>query len=316
MSWTAADIPDLHGLTAVVTGANGGLGLETARELARSGAMVVMAARNQETAATAKASIESDVPDARLEVVELDLGSLASVRACADAIAEAHPRVDVLVNNAGIMGIPEQVTDDGFEMQLAVNHLGHFVLTHRLLPSLQRAPEGRVVSVTSFARYQGRPVNPENPHLHGRYDPWRAYGQSKLANVHFAMELHRRLAAANATTKSLLAHPGLSNTGLQARSVEMTGGGTSQRFWHFWARHTGMSPAKGALSQLRAATEPGVEGGSMYGPLWGTFGPPVGKPLFHRSTSRSAGRNLWEVSEKETGEPFDVAAIVGDSAAA
>jgi NAD(P)-dependent dehydrogenase (short-subunit alcohol dehydrogenase family) len=316
MSWTADDIPDLHGLTAVVTGANSGLGQETARELARKGATVVMAARNQQTAASAKASIEADVPDAVLEVRELDLGSLSSVRACGDAIAEAHPRVDVLVNNAGLMGIPERATDDGFEMQLGVNHLGHFVLTRRLLPSLLRAPEGRVVSVTSYGRMIGGSVDPSNPHMHGRYDPWRAYGRSKLANVHFAVELNRRLEAAGASVKSLVAHPGLSNTELQARSVQETGGGASQRFWHFWARNTGMSPPRGALSLLRAATEPGARGGWLYGPAWVTFGPPVRRPLLHRSTSESAGRNLWEVSERETGEPFDVAAIVaGDQAA-
>src|SRR4051812_28888390 len=224
MSWSERDIPDLRGRTAVVTGANGGLGLETARALARAGAVVVLAARNQEKTDAAVRSIERGTPGAALDVVPLDLASLASVREAAAVIAARHPSVDVLVNNAGVMGLPEQATVDGFEMQFGVNHLGHFVLTSRLFPALMRG-RGRVVTVTSTAHHFGRPVDAGNPHRHGRYGPWRAYNQSKLANYHFAMGLHQRLQAARSEVASLLAHPGLSNTELQTRSVHATGGG-------------------------------------------------------------------------------------------
>jgi NAD(P)-dependent dehydrogenase (short-subunit alcohol dehydrogenase family) len=188
-SWTTANIPDQSRRVAVVTGANGGLGLEVARELARKGGHVVMAARDQAKAEAARASILSEIPDASLESQPLDLASLASVREAAARILADHPRIDILVNNAGLMGIPERRTEDGFEMQLGVNHLGHFALTAQLLPALLKSDGARVVSVTSTGRHAGRPIDPDNPSLSGHYDPWRAYGQSKLANVHFALEL-------------------------------------------------------------------------------------------------------------------------------
>jgi NAD(P)-dependent dehydrogenase (short-subunit alcohol dehydrogenase family) len=310
--WTAAEMPDLQGRVAVVTGANGGLGLEVTRVLARADMTVVMAARDQDRARSARSALLAEVPDADLDLRELDLASLESVRACADGVAGDHGRIDLLVNNAGIMGIPERQTVDGFEQQLAVNHLGHFVLTRRLLPALLAAPHGRVVSVTSFARLMGRTVSRNNPHLQGRYGPWRAYGQSKLANLLFALELQRRLAAAGAGVLSVATHPGLSHTGLQARSVEETSGGLMQRFWHAAARSVGMSPEQGALSLLRAATDPRVSGGVLCAPRWVAFGPPVRRPALGRLGR--AGRTLWEVSEHETGERFDVADIVRGAA--
>ena len=218
MSFTAADIPDLSGRTAVVTGANGGLGLATAKALAGAGATVVMAARDQGKAATARAEILAVHPDAALEVVELNLASLASVAVAANGITAAHDRIDILVNNAGLMAMPERATADGFEMQFGVNHLGHWALTAQLLPALLRADAARVVNVTSTAHHMGRALDPANPHLHGRYKPWRAYGQSKLANFHFTLGLQRELERAGAPASSLMAHPGLSNTDLQART--------------------------------------------------------------------------------------------------
>ena len=225
VAWSAADIPDQHGRTAVVTGANGGLGLETARQLAAKGAHVVMAVRNQKKAAAAVDEIRASVPDAALELVALDLASQASVRAAAEQIVAAHKSIDLLINNAGVMGIPEAKTVDGFEMQLGVDHLGHWSLTALLLPALLRTPGARIVTVTSTAHHMGRAINPANPHLHGRYRPWRAYGQAKLANFHFGLGLQRELENAGASTASLIAHPGLSNTDLQAVSVQQTGGG-------------------------------------------------------------------------------------------
>lgn len=306
--WTADDIPDQHGRTAVVTGANGGLGLQVARVLAGKGAHVVMAARDQRKAQEARRTITAGVPAASLELRELDLASLDSVRACAEGIAADHERIDLLVNNAGIMGIPEQATAEGFEKQLGVNHLGHFVLTRRLLPALLAGRSSRVVSVTSVARLMGRAVDPDNPHLRGRYGPWRAYGRSKLANLLFALELQQRLEAAHADVQSLAAHPGLSHTDLQARSVQETGGGIAQRFWHAAARSAGMTPRQGALPLLRAATDPAAPGGGLYGPRWLTFGAPVRRPVIGRPGG--AGETLWTVSERETGERFDVAGMV------
>ncbi len=307
MSWSAADIPGQHGRTVVVTGANGGLGLETARALAAKGAHVVMAVRSQEKAAAAVEEIRTTAPDAALELVPLDLASQASVRAAAGQIMAAHASIDLLVNNAGVMGIPEAKTADGFEMQFGVDHLGHWSLT-ALLPALLRTPGSRIVTVTSTAHHMGRAVNPANPHLRGRYRPWRAYGQAKLANFHFGLGLQRELDRAGVGTASLIAHPGLSNTDLQAVSVRETGGGASQRLFLVAARRTGMSAADGALSQLRAATDPAAKGGEFYGPLFVNSGPPVRKPIVRRLGMDKAIAALWEVSERETGIAIDVRA--------
>ena len=285
MAWTTSDIPDQSGRVAVVTGANGGLGLEVARQLARKGGHVVMAARDQVKGGSARASIRRELPGASLELVPLDLASLASVRQAAAAILAGHPRVDILVNNAGVMAIPERRTEDGFEMQLAVNHLGHFALTARLLPALLQSGDARVVSVTSTGRHAGRPVDPDNPHLSGRYDPWRAYGQSKLASLHFALELDRRFRAAALPARSMVVHPGFTNT----------------------VRRFGMTPGQGALPLLRAATDQGAVGGALYTPRWVNWGPPVRRPMFGRSRSSDAMITLWEVSERETGIGLDIA---------
>jgi len=300
VSWNTTDIPDQHGRTAVVTGANGGLGLETARQLAAKGAHVVMAVRNQEKAAAAVGEIRASAPGASLELVALDLASQASVRAAAGQVIAAHKSIDLLINNAGVMGIPEAETADGFEMQFGVDHLGHWTLTALLLPAMLRTPGSRIVTVTSTAHHLGRAVNPANPHLHGRYRPWRAYGQAKLANFHFGLGLQRELEKAGASTASLIAHPGLSNTDLQAVSVQQTGGGASQRFFLVLARRTGMPAADGALSQLRAATDPAAKGGEFYGPLFVNSGPPVRKPVLRRPGMDKAITTLWAVSERET----------------
>jgi NAD(P)-dependent dehydrogenase (short-subunit alcohol dehydrogenase family) len=308
MAWSAADIPSQAGRIAVVTGANGGLGLEVARELARKGARVVMTARDQQKGEAGRESILAEVPEASLALQPLDLSSLASVRYAASEILGPQPRIDILVNNAGVMAIPERRTEDGFEMQLAVNHLGHFALTALLLPALVQGRDARVVSVTSTGRHGVRRIDPANPHLVGNYTPWRAYGQSKLANVLFALELDRRLRGGGVSTRSLLAHPGFTNTDLQARSVRETGGGRSQRFFHLFVGRYGMSPAYGALSLLRAATDPDARGGTLYTPRWVNWGPPVRRPLFARALDRGALRDLWAISEQETGINFPLPA--------
>jgi NAD(P)-dependent dehydrogenase (short-subunit alcohol dehydrogenase family) len=310
MAWSEADIPDQTGRVAVVTGANGGLGYETARALAAKGATVIMAVRDQRKASEARERILTTAPAAALEIVPLDLGNLESVGGAAATIKRAHDRLHLLINNAGVMACPEGLTDDGFERQFGTNHLGHFALTRYLLPTMLRTPGARIVTITSTSRHLGRPVDPNRPLLIGTYDPWRAYGRSKLANLHFAVGLHERLLAAGADTASLVAHPGLSNTGLQATSVEASGGGLSQRFFHVLARYTGMSPQRGALPQLRAATDPTAQSGQLYTPRFVNSGPPVRRPLMGRSVDRRSTAALWQVSERETSLTFDVAAMM------
>ena len=297
--WTAADLPDLTGRTVVVTGANSGIGRAAAKAFAAHGAAVTLAVRDVAKGEAAAA----DMPGGAVDVRALDLTSLDSVRAFADARQE---HVDILVNNAGVMGIPERRTVDGFEMQFGVDHLGHWTLTALLMPALLRADAARIVTVTSTAHHMGRAVNPENPHLEGRYGPWRAYGQAKLANYHFGLGLHRALERAGAPAGSLIAHPGLSNTELQAVSVEETSGGMSQRFFLFLARNTGMAADDGCRSQLRAATDPNAESGEFYGPAFFNNGPPVRKPILRRMGMARAVARLWEVSERETGVRIDV----------
>lgn len=305
MTWSIADIPTQHGRVAVVTGANRGLGLETAKALAGKGAHVVMAARDRDKAAAARDEILAAHPAASLEMVELDLGSLASIAAAAEQILAAHERIDLLVNNAGVMALPERRTEDGFEMQFAVNHLGHWALTAHLLQALLRAESARVVSVTSTAHHTGRAVDPNNPHLRGTYAPWKAYGQSKLANYHFALGLQREFEKRGLRAQSLVAHPGLSHTGLQVRTVDEGGAGLSGRFFKWLAAHTGMSADRGALPQLRAATDPQAEGGQMYAPRFVNTGPPVRRPILRRIGLQRAIETLFAVSERETGVALD-----------
>jgi len=309
MSWTAADIPDLTGRTAVVTGANGGLGLETARALAGAGARVVVAARNRAKADAAAQDIRRSHPDALLEVVQLDLASQASVKSAAKEILSSHPVVDILINNAGVMALPEGRTEDGYETQFGVNHLGHWTLTCLLLPALLRAKSARVVSVSSMARFQGRRLDPDNVHLEDQYDPWRAYGNSKLANYVFAQTLEREFRKHGAKAISLVVHPGLSHTDLQVTADERGGAGRIGRFWRNLAAKRGMPPVRGALPQLRAATDPKAKGGQLYAPRFMASGAPVRRPVL-RPRLRKAMDTLMEVSERETGIALDVEGVL------
>jgi NAD(P)-dependent dehydrogenase (short-subunit alcohol dehydrogenase family) len=307
--WTPADIPDLTGRTAVVTGANGGLGLVTAQELAAKGAHVVMAVRDQDKARTAEQQIHDRTPDASTEVVPLDLGSLASVKDAADRILGSAQKIDILVNNAGLMAMPERRTEDGFEMQLGVDHLGHFAFTAHLLPALLRAEKARVVTVTSTARFMGNPVSPANPHLDGRYKPWRAYAHAKWANYHFGLGLQQQFETAGVTAQSLIAHPGLSNTDLQSRTVREGGAGWSGAISEVMAKRSGMTPAEGARPQLRAATDPKARGGELYAPRFGGNGPAVRRPILRRWDLQKRIDELWLLSERETGVVLDVSAV-------
>jgi NAD(P)-dependent dehydrogenase (short-subunit alcohol dehydrogenase family) len=304
MAWNTTDIPDLTGKIAAVTGANGGLGLESAKTLAVAGAHVVMAARNQEKAQAAFDEIKETHPEASLEIVELDLGSFESTKTAAARIAANHPKVDILINNAGLMAMPERRTVDGYEMQFGVNHLGHWIFTAGLLKPLLAADAARVVTVTSTAHLAGGVVDPDNVNMEGNYSAWGAYGRAKLANFHFGIGLQREFAKRGLEAQSFVAHPGLSHTNLQIHTHEQGGAGRSSGFWKWLAATTGMSAARGALSQLRAATDPNAKGGEFYGPRWGNNGAPVRKPILRRDIDEGIEK-LWLVSERETGVNLD-----------
>ena len=262
--WTANDIPDQSGRTAIVTGANSGLGLITARELARHGADVVLACRNTVKGEEAAAAILQEAPGAQVSVQALDLADLASVHAFAEA--QDGP-LDLLVNNAGVMGIPRRETKDGFEMQFGTNHLGHFALTGLLMPSLLKAPEPRVVTLSSTAHKFGR-MNFDDLQGERRYFRWSAYGQSKLANLLFAFELQRRADEAGLDLTSVAAHPGYAATNLQTRGPEA--GGLLTRVEDAAmavANHVvAQSDEMGALPQLYAATVPDCRAAATSGP--------------------------------------------------
>ena len=311
MSWALEDIPDQTGRVAVVTGGNGGLGLVTTRALAERGAIVIMAARHPARTERAVEEVRAAVPGAKLDVVPLDLASLGSVRACAERIASGYKSIDLLVNNAGVMAIPRAETADGFEMQLGVNHLGHFSFTAHLFPLLLRGSAPRVVTVSSGARHFSPGVSTSDPHLRQRYGPWRSYGQSKLANLQFTLELQRRADSAGIVLASLAADPGFSATDLQAQSHRASGGGWSQAFFYRAVSMFGSTPEVGALPQLRAATDPAARGGQIYGLRWVAHGRPVPVRVPRRHGRPADGAALWELSERETGTEFDVAAMAG-----
>ncbi len=301
MGWKSSDMPDQTGRIAVVTGGNGGLGLETSRALAAHGALVVIGARNLEKAEAARRNIESTVPKAALEIRALDLGSLASIAAFVRDLKAAHPAIDLLFNNAGLMAVPEGTTVDGFETQFGTNHLGHFALTLQLLPALLAAPAARVVSTTSVARFTAGKYDLGNPHMHGCYNPWDAYGASKRADLQFALELNRRLAGRTVT--AFAADPGLSKTNLQATSAKAMNG-LQQRFWRRVTPVMGQAAARGALCQLRAATDPTAVGGTLYAPRWVVFGAPVVRKVGKGMRRPEQLVQLWDLSERETGLTF------------
>jgi NAD(P)-dependent dehydrogenase (short-subunit alcohol dehydrogenase family) len=307
MSWTASDIPDQTGRTIVVTGANSGIGLEAARELARSGATVIMACRSVERGEQAAAEIRREIPDADLRVEACDLGSLESIRALADRLDDIE--IDVLINNAGTMAIPRSETEDGFETQFGVNHLGHFALTGRLLERL--ATDGdesaRVVTVSSGMHERGR-IDFADLQRERSYDEWDAYAQSKLANLLFAYELERRLLTASANARSIAVHPGYANTQLQYRGPEASGSRLRMTMMKVANTVFAQSAAQGALPTLYAATAPDAEGGAYYGP--GGFvnmrGTPERQASSDRSYDEEAARRLWAVSTELTGVTYDL----------
>jgi NAD(P)-dependent dehydrogenase (short-subunit alcohol dehydrogenase family) len=299
--WNAKDVPDQGGRVAVVTGANSGLGLVTARELARAGATVVMGCRDTGRGTVALKRVRDEVPGADVSCESLDLASLASVRGFAKRVGSAYDGIDLLVNNAGVMAIPRATTADGFEMQLGTNHLGHFALTGLLLPSMRDRAGSRVVTVSSGAHKPGR-INFDDLMGERSYKKWGAYSQSKLANLLFAYELDRRLRAAGAKTISVAAHPGYAATNLQGVGPQVSGSRLSGLVMSLGNFLLAQSDEDGALPQLRAATAPDVEGGQYYGPsrLMENRGAPKLVSSTARSRDEAVAAQLWQVSETLT----------------
>jgi NAD(P)-dependent dehydrogenase (short-subunit alcohol dehydrogenase family) len=312
--WTAADIPDQRGRVAVVTGANSGLGLETASALAGAGAHVVLACRDEGRARTALEAIRADHHEASLDVMRLDLASLVSVRDFAKRLEDAHPRLDLLVNNAGVMAIPRRTTADGFEMQLGTNHLGHFALTGLLIGPLLRGEGSRVVQVSSTAHRAGR-IRFDDLHGQRRYGRWGAYAQSKLANLLFTFELARRLRAAGSSARSLASHPGYAATNLQfARLGDARRG---ERLWQWMNRLLAQDAAMGALPSLYAATAPEARSGDYIGPggLAEAWGHPARVRASARAQDAETAERLWQVSEDLTGVRFEALETAGAAGA-
>ena len=299
--WTTADIPDQTGRTAVITGANTGLGYETAAALAAKGARVVLAVRNLEKGKAAADLITRATPGASVAIQELDLTSLESIRAAADELRSDHAAIDLLINNAGVMFTPKSITKDGFELQFGTNHLGHFALTNLLLDRVQAVPGSRIVTVSSVGHRFARAIRFDDLQWERSYSRVGAYGQAKLANLMFTYELQRRLQGTN--TIAVAAHPGGSRTELTRNLPPLVAAVTRL------AEPLFQSAEMGALPTLRAATDPGVLGGQYFGP--DGFGEQRGYPKVVASSAAShdteAQRRLWAVSEELT----SVVTVVG-----
>jgi NAD(P)-dependent dehydrogenase (short-subunit alcohol dehydrogenase family) len=300
MPWTVQDMPDQTGRTIIVTGGNAGLGLEVVRAFAKRGASVIIACRDLDKGRRAAEQLEG----ADVDVRKLDLADLASVRAFAEAFDAEH--LDVLCNNAGVMALPHRKTVDGFEMQLGTNHFGHFALTGLLLPKLLARPRSRVVTVSSLMHRRAGRLSFADLDGEQSYDKWRAYGQSKLANLMFAYELQRRLDAAAAETISVAAHPGYASTNLAFVGPEMEDASFMRGVMRLGQRFFAQSAEMGALPTIYAAVHEDVRGGDFIGPsgpmqLWGSPRKVESAPYTHDPST--AGR-LWEVSVERTGVDY------------
>lgn len=305
--WTAADMPDLAGKIAIVTGANSGLGYCTARDLAAHGAHVVLACRGREKTEAAIQALKAEVPNARVEFMMLDLADLDSVTSFARAFQVRYPKLDILHNNAGVMALPKMRTQQGFEMQIGTNHLGHFALTGQLLEPLLATPGARVVSTASMAHTWTRGIDIDDLNWERKpYKKWDAYGKSKLANLLFAYELQRRLERSGADLISVVAHPGYAATNLQGAGAKIEKSVLGGLVMKLGNAVLGQPAAMGALPQLYAATMPDVRGGEYYGPdrMGGSRGHPTKARSNAASRDEGVAAQLWALSEKLTGVPY------------
>ncbi|MBB5575109.1 MULTISPECIES: SDR family oxidoreductase [Rhizobium] len=304
-NWTVKDIPPQTGRIAVVTGATSGIGYETAQALAGAGAKVIIASRNERKGAEVLAKIRAKTPGADVAFEPLDLASLDSVARTAKRITASVPRIDLLINNAGVMAIPDRhETEDGFEMQMGANYIGHFALNMRLLPKVLAAANPRVVTVSSLAHRSGK-INFDDLQSKKSYSSWGAYCQSKLATLMFGLELDRIARAEGWNLMSMAAHPGYAVTGLQSAGPRMGRNrpGFLERFSTLIAPVMAQSATAGALPTLLAATSSEAEGGVMYGPngFYELKGPPVRAKIVPYAQNKAVWRRLWEVSEQLTG---------------
>ena len=302
--WTANDVPDQSGRVAIITGSNTGIGYGAAAVLADKGAHVVLAVRNLEKGNEAKARITSTSPNAVVAVQELDLTSLDSIRRAAEQLRAAHQRIDLLINNAGVMYTDKATTKDGFELQFGTNHLGHFALTGLLLENMLGVDGSRVVTVSSVGHRIRARIHFEDLQLERNYDRVVAYGQSKLANLLFTYELARRLKLDGAPTIATAAHPGAADTDL----LRNMPGGIRQVSQFFWSNFIAQNADMGAEPTLRAATDPSAQNAEYYGP--GGLGEQRGHPKVVKSSAQSHDeeiqRRLWSVSEELTGVTYPV----------
>lgn len=302
--WSTADIPPLNGRTAVITGATGGLGYETALALAGAGADVVLTGRNEAKGRDALQAIRSQFPKAEIAYDTLDLANLASVAEFASRYAAAHTSLDLLVNNAGVMALPQrQVTSDGFEMQLGTNYLGHYALTAHLLPLLRQGRQPRVVNLSSLAHRTGA-INFGDLQSAKSYSSWKAYCQSKLAMLMFALELQRRSDAAGWGLMSNAAHPGFARTDLIANGPGANS--LMSQLGRFVQPLISQSAAEGALPTLFAATSPDAKPAGYYGPngFYEMKGPPVPAKIMPQAKDAASAARLWDVSAALTGVSF------------
>ena len=305
--WTPKQIPSQQGRLAIVTGANSGIGYYAARYLAQAGATVILACRNTEKAEAARAKIAAQISAAKLEVCSLDVADLDSVRRFATQFRGERRPLDLLVNNAGVMAMPERrSTPQGFEMQLGTNHLGHFALTGLLLPTLLGQQGSRIVTIASIA-HKGGVLNFDDLNAERSYDPRRAYQQSKLANLVFGLELDRRLRAHDAKTASLIAHPGVAVTNIVSNGM---GTGAKARIAGFVIAAVAQSDDRGSWPTLYAATSPEAHGGGYYGPdgIAEIKGTPVEVKPKPQALDPAAAKRLWEVSEMLTGVRYEALA--------
>jgi NAD(P)-dependent dehydrogenase (short-subunit alcohol dehydrogenase family) len=300
--WTASQVPDQTGRIAIVTGANSGIGFEIATMLLARGAHVVLAVRNLAKGSEVAARMSAVIPQADLNVERLDLASLASIRAAAHKLCDVYPRIDLLINNAGVAWTPRSTTEDGFETQFGINHLGHFALTGLLLDRMLPVAGSRVVTMSSLAHQWGARIRFEDLHWKRRYSREGAYAQSKLANLLFAYELQRRLTGVG-TTVAVGSHPGFSASNLSQHAPRVV-----RAVAEALLPLVTQSAQAGALPPLRAATDPTLRGGEYIGParLMGTRGHPAVVKSSRRSYDGKLQRRLWEVSEASTRVTFPV----------
>jgi NAD(P)-dependent dehydrogenase (short-subunit alcohol dehydrogenase family) len=306
-TWSAADIGDLTGRVALVTGANSGIGYETALALAGHGAHVILACRDSERARRARDKMESELERSSLELVHLDLADLVSVRRAADAVRREHARLDLLVNNAGVMGTPYRQTADGFELQMATNHLGHFALTGLLLDRIVTTQRSRIVTVSSHMHRMGH-IRPDDVAGVAFHSTWVAYGTSKLANLLFTAELSRRLEAAGLRTLAVAAHPGWTRSNLAGSGAALGTSRVRRKLGRAAGSTLGQSAAHGALPVLCAATSSSVGPGQYIGPahLFGLFGPPGTARPSRRARDLGVAAALWGASEDLTAVRYSV----------